>query len=123
MSQFVDELHEQYELWVNYLNYTMAPWIFALAVGCFLGNAPQWLTLCCVAFVCLWGYKNPNYPLNLMKLNVKRRSVRNVDYLYRGFVAKNMGLFSLVTRMHLFFVSALFLAVVAVGLTKSELGI
>ena len=51
MSQFVDELHEQYELWVNYLNHTMAPWIFALAVGCFLGNAPQWLTLCCVAFV------------------------------------------------------------------------
>ena len=46
MSQFVDELHEQYELWVNYLNHTMAPWIFALAVGCFLGNAPQWLTLC-----------------------------------------------------------------------------
>ncbi|WP_155804918.1 hypothetical protein [Photobacterium halotolerans] len=123
MSQFIDELHEQYNLWVNYLNYTMAPWIFALAVGCFLGDSPQWLTLCCIAFICLWGYKNPSYPLNLIKLNEKRRNQTNTDYLYRGFLSKNMGILAVVTKMPLFLVSALFLAVVSVGITKSAVGL
>lgn len=123
MAKFIEELHEQYDLWINYMNYTMAPWIFALAVGCFLGDAPQWLTFCCIAFVCLWGYNNPNYPRNLIKLRGVRKEKRNADYLYRGFISKNMGIVAVLTKMYLFFISASFLAAVSVGITKSAVGL
>ncbi|KDN30632.1 hypothetical protein VFDL14_04490 [Vibrio fortis] len=122
MSKFVRELHEQYELWVNYLNYTMAPWIFALAVGCFLGDSPRWLTFLCIAFICLWGYQNPQYPPSLIRLRKNRQINTNADYLYRGFVSKNMSLFAVVKNMHLFFVAVLFLGLVFSGVTKSTVG-
>jgi hypothetical protein len=122
MSIFTEELHEQYWQWVQYLNYTMAPWIFATAVGCYLGDSPKPITFLCAFFIILWGLTNPLFPRNLAKLENKKH-VEHVGYYYKGFKSKNMGLVALVTRFHLFFISIISLSLVAVGYTKSAIGL
>ena len=114
MSRFKKELDEQYWAWVHYLNYTMAPWVFAIAAGCYLSNASTGFTIFCAAFVGLWGLTSPLYPKNLKRLKAKRE-IEDFDIYYRGYNSKNFGLIAYFSRFHVFAVSTFFLIYVAMG--------
>lgn len=122
MSRFKKELDEQYWAWVHYLNYTMAPWIFAIAAGCYLSDATKGFTFFCAAFVGLWGLTSPLYPKNLKRLKANRE-IGDFDIYYRGYNSKHFGFIAYFSRFHVFAVSTFFLVCVAMGFTKSSIGL
>lgn len=122
MRNFLKELNEQYWLYVEYTNYTMAPWIFGTAVACYLSDASQKVAMLCITFICLWGFTNPKFPPNLKRLKMSEKNEIS-SYIYEGFMKKNMGLLSLVTRFHVFLFSVICMSIVASGVTRSTLGL